>query len=469
MQAQLDPGSFKDPEGRVIVHRGEVYRTLTEDAARRMRASRETLEALCRDGRLIATRLVSRDEAGLPAGVGGETLLHHERVPVITYPFEWSFDMLREAALCTLEVLETCLERGLILKDASAYNVAFHRGRMVFIDTLSIDAYAEGEPWDGYAQFCREFLFPLMLTAYRGVEFQPWFRGRLNGLALADLARLLTWRDLLRKGVLRHVVLQRRLERWFAGADMEIRGRFRDIRFSKGMILANLRGLRKVVASLAYRAAESHWLDYTEKSSYSDEERAQKADFVGRALDRLAPAQVVDLGCNIGDHALIAAGRAAQVVAADLDPACVNTLYRRLGADDVRNVTPMVADLLNPSPGLGWDLRERSPLFDRIRSDAFLALALVHHVAIDGNVPLAAFLDRLSDIAPAGVVEWVDKQDGMVRRMLRNRTDVFPDYDWAHFERLLRERFTLAEVAESHQGQRKLCLVLPRDREPPSP
>lgn len=238
--AAFDPGSFKDPDGRVIVHRGEVYRTLTEDTARRMRANHETLEALSRDGKLIASRLISREEAGLPAELCGETLLHHERVPVVTYPFEWSFDMLREAAVCTLDVLKQCLAQGLILKDATAYNVAFHRGRMVFIDTLSIDTYAEGEPWEGYAQFCREFLFPLMLTAYRGVEFQPWFRGRLNGLALADLARLLSWRDLVRRGVLRHVVLQRRLESWFAGADVDIRGRFRDIRFSKQMILANL-------------------------------------------------------------------------------------------------------------------------------------------------------------------------------------------------------------------------------------
>jgi ribosomal protein L11 methylase PrmA len=471
MDVKFDPGSFKDPEGRVFHHEGVVYRTLSEAAARRMQELSGTIEGLVRDGLLIDSQLVSHREAGLPAERFGKILMRHQRIGVVTYPFEWSFDMLRDAALCTLDMLEHCLDRGLILKDATAYNVAFQRGRMRFIDTLSIDSYQDGEPWDGYAQFCREFLFPLMLTAYRGVEFQPWLRGELNGLPLPDFARLLTGRDYLRSGVLRHVILPRRLEKSFSDSDVAIRSNFRDIRFSKELIGANLRGLRKLIGSLSYGAADSVWIDYEKTSSYSDDASRAKADFVNRALSRLTPAgsnptRIVDLGCNLGSYSLLAAETASSVIALDIDPACVNVLYRRLGQGAKGEVTPMVGNLLNPSPGLGWNLQERRPLFERIGSDAFLALALVHHICIGGNVPLASFLDLLAGIAPGGVLEWVDKSDSMVQRMLRNRADVFADYTWENFEKLLRQRFELAEVLESHEGKRRLCLLLPRDLSP---
>ena len=465
MANRFDPGSFKDPEGRVFLANGEVYRTLGAAAEGRMRALAEdgVLDRLAADGLLIPTRLVSAADAGLDPREVGEAVLHHERIGVFTYPFEWSFEMLRDAALVTLDLLEACLGRGLVLKDASAYNVAPHNGRMVFFDALSIDRHEDGTPWDGYAQFCREFLFPLMLTAYRGVDFQHWFRGRLDGLALADIARLVSWRDCLRPGVLRHVVLQARLERSFARADVKLRASFRDVKYSRDLIAANVRGLRKLVRGLRYKAAGSVWIDYGKESSYSEESRKTKADFVARALERLAPEQVVDLGCNVGDYSLIAARLARRVVSLDADPACIDALYRRLRDGRVVNVAPLVGDLLNPSPGLGWNLRQRAPLFERIgASGAFLALALIHHIRIGGNVPLAAVLDLLRGLAPAGVVEWVDKRDSMVQRMLRNRVDVFDDYDWPTFEALARERFTVAEVVDIHGGERKLCLLTPR-------
>ena len=465
MTGEFDRGSFKDPEGRVYIQDGNVFRTLSGDASRRMRALSESgvLGQLAASGLLIPTRFMAATDAGLDAATVGESVLQHERIPLFTYPYEWSFDMLRDGALTTLDLLETCLAHDLVLKDASAYNVAPHRGRMVFFDALSIDRYEDGMPWEGYAQFCREFVFPLMLTAYRRVEFQHWFRGQIDGLDLSAFARLLSWRDCLRKGVFRHVVLQAKLERSFAGQDVKLRGSFKDIKYSKDLIVANLHGLHKLLRGLRYRPENSIWIDYAGQSSYSDAAQRTKADFVVRALRRIAPEQVIDLGCNTGAYALAAAQHAARVTAVDNDPACINVLYRRLKESGIENVVPVVNDLLNPSPALGWNLQQRRSLLERVRSNAFLALALVHHIRIAGNVPLAAILDLLRNIAPAGVVEWVDKSDGMVARMLRNRADVFDDYNWKTFERLLRERFTLSDVAETHDGARKLCLLLPRE------
>ena len=463
MNTAFDPGSFRDPEGRVFQHDGRIYRTLSAAAQSRMRALIDdgVLADFIARGLLLDCSLVAARDEGLDDAAVGATVMRHTRIATMTYPYEWSFDMLRHGALATLDLLSACLQRDLILKDATAYNLAVHDGAMTFFDTLSIDRYVDGSPWDGYAQFCREFLFPLMLTAYRGVEYQPWYRGAMAGIAVRQFARLMGWRDKLRPGVLKHVTLQARLERSFADADVEMRGEFTRVKFSKALIEANIAGLRKLIAGLGYAAGDSVWASYTATHSYSAEDAAAKRAFVVAAVERLAPRTLIDLGGNTGDYTLAVADRLEHAICVDIDPACINTLWRRLRADGVTNVVAMVSDLTNPSPAQGWALAERAGLHGRLRADAFLALALVHHLAIGGNVPIDRIVAMLAGTAPGGVVEWVDKSDAMVQRMLRNRTDVFADYDWEHFRAALESRFTIADMVETHAGARRLVMLMP--------
>ncbi len=464
MDVKFDPGSFKDPDGRIFEYQGNIYRTLSSSAADRMRAREAdgTLAALIDQGLLIDSELVSASSVGLADASLGDTVMRHARIPVLTYPSEWSFDMLRDAALVTLDLLQQGLERDLMLKDATAFNVAFHDGRMQFFDTLSIDDYAAGAPWDGYAQFCREFLFPLMLTSYRGIEFQPWLRGSLSGIPVRAFARLLSLREKFRGPVMKHVVLQAKLDRSFADTDTEMRSSFKTMKFSKPMIVGNVAGLAKTLRKLSYEAGDSVWGDYASNHSYSAEDETTKRQFVDQAVDHLSPSTVVDLGGNIGDYSFLVAPKVDRVLCVDIDPACINTLYRRIRDGGPTNVVPIVGDLLNPTPALGWNLTERRDLFDRIRSESFFALALVHHLAIGGNVPLPRVVETLHRIAPSGVVEWVDKQDAMVQRMLRNRTDVFEDYTWDVFRSELERRFNIVKTVETHNGARRLCLLEPR-------
>lgn len=461
---EFDPGSFKDPDGRIFEYQGSIYRTLSSDALIRMRA-REldgTLGVFINQGLLIESALVGSAEVGLGGAGVGETVMRHARIPVVTYSSEWSFDMLRDAALVTLELLQKCLEKDLIIKDATAFNVTFRDGRMQFFDTLSIDDYTPGAPWDGYAQFCREFLFPLMLTSYRGIEFQPWVRGSLLGIPVRTFARFLGPREKLRFPVIKHVVLQAKLDRGFAHTDSEVRSSFKTMNFSKSMIAANVTGLLGTIRKLNYEAGDSVWGDYADSHSYSAEDETTKRQFVDQAVTQLSPSTVVDLGGNIGEYSFLAASKVDRVLCVDIDPACINTLYRRIRDGGPTNVVPIVGDLLNPTPALGWNLTERRDLFERIRSDSFFALALVHHLAIGGNVPLPRVVETLYRIAPSGVVEWVDKQDAMVRRMLRNRTDVFENYTWDAFRTELERRFHIVKTVETHNGARRLCLLAPR-------
>jgi hypothetical protein len=461
VKPSFDPGSFKDNEGRVFASGGRLFRSLSPDAAARMRRlyAQEQIPSLIKAGLIVPSWLDPVDLPELPDGVSPDAVMEHTRVGAFTYAYEWPFDMLRDAALLTLDLLERCLAMELILKDATPYNIAYFEGRLVFVDILSIDDYKDGQPWDAYGQFCREFLFPLMLTAYKGVDFQTWLRGAFNGIPASDIWRLFGVRDVFRKGVVKHAYLQSLFEKSFGGGDDNVRGKFSRSVFSKDMILANVRSLRRLVEGLPYEHGKTEWINYESDHSYGDGEQQAKLDFVKDAMTTLGPDQVVDIGCNTGQYARAAAASASLVIAADIDPACINTLYRRLSHDGVRNITPVVANLLNPSPAQGWNLAERKSLLPRLKSDGFLALALVHHICITGNVPVADFVALLAEIGRCGVVEWVDKSDAMVRRMLRNRIDVFDDYTWDEFRTALERHFAIERVQESHDGARKLVMV----------
>ncbi len=462
MTAVTEPASFRDPASTVFYVGGQVFRGLRGDAAADWAALRATpffAEAVAA-GRLIGTEEVA-------AHGDWPTVLRHDPVPVISYPFEWTFAQLQDAALLHLDLLIGALRHGLTMKDGYAYNVQWRGAAPVFIDIPSFER-GTGGPWAGYRQFCQTFLFPLLLQAHRGAPFRPWLRGQVDGIEPRQIRALFGGRDLLRAGVFRNVYLHRAME-----ARTEHGGRgaravgeeLRESGFSAELALAAARSLRKLVAGLRWprggRAGGSHWASYQETSSYSNDERAAKVAFVDAALAGTAPRLVLDLGCNDGTFSRIAAEHAAYVVAVDGDEPTVDGLYRSLRAAGDRRILPLVLDLTDPSPGIGWRGRERPPFEERVRPDAVLCLALVHHLAITANLPLPAVVDWLRDFGGRVVVEFVHPEDPMAERLLSHKpAGLFPDYRRDAFEALLADRFTVERRAEL--GTRTLYAAAPR-------
>ena len=460
-----EPGSFRDPESQVFYLDGEVVRALSSDALQDWEAlSRSSLfERFAGAGRLIGTERLDAADVPDAARNGWAAFLRHERVPFVSYPYEWPFGMLRDAALLQLELLVAGLDEGLILKDASPYNVQWRGTEPVFIDVGSFERLREGEPWAGYRQFCMLCLYPLMLEALRGVAFQPWLRGSIDGIAPEAMWRLLSRRHLFRRGVLTHVYLHARLERRYADRRRDVSEELRSAGFKKELIAANARGLQRVVSGLEPRPAPSAWSEYGERAHYTDADRAAKEAFVARCAASRHWRLAWDLGCNDGAFSRIVAEHADSVVAVDGDPAVVDALYRRLRADGDAKILPLVNDLADPSPGLGWRGRERKALEGRGPPDLTLALALVHHLAITRNVPLLEILDWLAELGTSLVVELPLPDDPMTRRLLAaKRDDLHRDYNREHFERLLGERFALERTEELPSGTRVLYFARPR-------
>jgi hypothetical protein len=388
--------------------------------------------------------------------------LRHERIPFVSYPYEWSFSMLRRAALLQLELLLEALEDGVILKDGSSYNVQWRGATPVFVDVGSLEPLRPGEAWAGYRQFCMLNLYPLLLQAYKGIPFNAWLRGSLEGIAPAEMRRLLSGGAVFRRGVLTHVRLHSSLEGRHGKSDRNVRGELREAGFGKDLVHSNVKRLLRLVRGLKPPETTSAWTRYETTTTYDEAAAERKAAFVKEAAAARRRRLAWDLGTAHGNHARIAARHADYTVALDADPAVVDKLFRALAEEGEESILPLHSDLADPSPALGWRGRERMPLEARGRPELVLCLALVHHLALSANVPLTELVDWLRSLDATVVVEFVTPDDPMAKRLLeRKPPGTHPDYDRATFERLLGEAFTVERTEELASGARVLYRCRP--------
>jgi SAM-dependent methyltransferase len=455
----FEPGSFRDRTARVFYHQGEVFRGLTERALEEWRAlsSTQFYRHFSASGVIISTEQVDRP---LHSAAGSDdawaAVLRHEPVPFISYPYEWSFSMLQDAALLQLDLLLAALDEEMTIKDASAFNIQWKGVRPVFVDVASFQRLLPGETWVAYRQFCRLFLYPLLLQAYRNVPFQPWLRGNLDGIDADVCRRLLCGRDYLKPGVLTHVYLQARAQAAYASSRRDVRADLRAAGFDTRLIRANATRLRALITGLKWKEQRSVWSEYERCGHYEAADAAQKRDFVRRVATAREWNLVWDLGCNLGTFSRLAAERARYVVALDADHLAVDRFYRSLREDGIQTILPLVGNLADPSPDLGWRNLERQRLTRRGRPDLVLCLALIHHLVISANIPLTEFLQWLGELGADLVIEFVTRDDPMVRALLRNKDDQYTDYDQALFDRELASRFTLVRRQPLGSGTRIL-------------
>lgn len=470
--AITEPASFRDPDTGVFYADGGVYRGLSQRAEpdwERLQAT-SFFARLIKEGKVVDTEVVGEaavaaDVQGAipasPRGMPWSLVLRHERVPVVSYPFEWPFAMLREAAMLHLDVLLAALDETISMKDGTAYNVQFFGSRPVFVDIGSFEP-ADG-PWPGYRQFCQTMLFPLMIQAYLGVPFQPLLRGKVDGLSPTDVSGMFSGLARFRRGVLRNVTVHSLLERRVTAGSQDVKQRLTKAGYNVELAKAAARNLRKLVDRLEVGGRGSVWSDYRDTCSYSDADVQAKERFVGDALAAIDPGTVIDLGANDGAYSLLAADHADYVVAADGDEAVIDRLYRRLRSERREDILPLVLDLTDPSPALGWRNRERTPFVHRVRPDAVLALALVHHLAIGANVPLSEVVDWLVSLGRRLIVEFVDRDDPMVKRLLGNKPrGLFDDYQRSTFESALQKRCRIERTETLSGGTRNLYVAVPQ-------
>lgn len=440
MITEASGASFRDPSGYIYREGGLLLRSVHISYAPHYDLLNDSglYRALVDRGWLIAHEEVAHEPRP-----GLHRVLRPTVIPYISYPYEWCFSQLKDAALLTLDIQIESLARDMVLKDASAYNVQFVGTRPVFIDTLSFERYVDGAPWIAYRQFCEHFLGPLALMAYRDLRLRELLTRFIDGLPLDLVSSLLPARTRLRYGLFAHVHLHARSQR--RHSDGSGRSSAATRRIPKTRLLALMQSLRATVERCHLPDRQTEWSHYYDATNYPKEAMAAKTELVRRFVDEAAdPGEIVhDLGANTGRFSRVIAASGRTVVSHDLDDLAVERNYQE-SRGETSNVLPLVLNLTNPSPSLGWGLEERDSALDRIRGTV-VALALIHHLAISNNVPLDRIASLFAKVARALVIEFVPKEDSQVQRLLASRQDIFPDYTRERFEAVCLRQFDILE------------------------
>ena len=424
-----DPGSFRDPASQVLRDGDLILRALDARGAEAWNAVKDKpfMKKAIADSRIVGTTDSERSVDG------AAWVLEHPLLPVITYPYEWTFSMLRDAALLQLDLLTEALADGVTIKDATPFNIQFVGGRPVFIDIGSFEPYQEGEPWIGYRQFTRQFLFPLMLHAWSGLPHQVWLRGDMEGPTAKQTRSLLPSGKRKKPSVALHVSLQARMEERMSGE--AVRGDLKEAGFSADLILANVARLRKLIDSLEWEPASATWSEYVD-CTHVGRDRDNKGEFLRSALERTTPAVVADFGANDAHFSLIAASLGAHAVAIDGDEPVLDLVYR---SGPHNGLSIVVSDLTNPTPAQGWAGAERPSLFDRVAPDLVIAYGVIHHLIYTASIPPKTVMTWLRSFGCPVVVEFVSPEDAMVAKLTANKLDVelHPGRTEAEFRKLL--------------------------------
>ncbi len=463
MAAERVAGSYRDRKGYVFTSGERILRGVDTGAAEVQQdfIASKVFKRLVGSGQFIGTEIAKDDPAELGI-LGAALLLEHERVPFVSYPYEWPFAALRAAALLHLDVHLELLEHGYTLSDASAYNIQFRGPKPVFIDVLSVERYVEGAYWNGHRQFCDQFLSPLLFSAKFGVPYNAMYRGKLEGFSSTELASLLRLRDKFSLQTLLNIVLPA----WFESAARRGRVAAKGVANRRALPKSSLRsmlmGLRRWIERLSPPSSLTDWTSYAADNTYHSEERAAKREFVAQAVRGASPRAVLDLGCNTGDYASVAlSAGAGYVIGAEADPATAHLAFLRAQKEQL-NFLPIVQDAANASPAQGWLGAERPSFMERGKFDFLIALAVEHHLAIGRNIPLDQVVQWMVSLAPKGLIEFVQKTDTTVRRMLSLREDIFSDYTEENFRNLLAAN---ARIVESKTVSKEGRIIFFYDRE----
>jgi len=447
------PASYRDPSGFVFRHEGRIYRMVNA-------SYREDYDLLMQSGlyrsltdkKMMLPHTDVSTEFSLQAPA--YKVIQPEPVPFWTYPYEWSFEQLKQAALLTLQLNKVALAQNMILKDATAYNIQFTGGKPILIDSLSFEQYTAGAPWKAFRQFCTHFLYPLLLQSKVEGLNPAIFSQYPDGISAKLTASLLPKSSKYNLNNWLYLYLPAKLE------GRQDSGKQRSISVSKTKILQNIEQLSGFIQKMKPPVAHSDWNHYYSETILSQEYLQFKEQTVTQWLKEKSPKTTVDVGCNTGVFSFIAAQNSGQVVSLDTDPYSIDLLFLKAQKEGIKNLTTFVGDICNPAAAFGWNNAEQSALLSRLKGEVVLALALIHHLALTKNVPLDMILETFAGISTEYVImEFVPKSDPRSQTLLQNKTDIFPAYTQTHFEAAAKQFFTIEKQTPMQGSERVLYLL----------
>jgi len=442
MDSHLEmPSAYRDPSGFVFRMNGQYYRQVNQSYA----ADYEHLFSSGLYQELTRKKwLIPHEEITDAPGTKDryKTILP-EQIPVISYPYEWSPQQLQDAGLLTLSITRAAIEKGMILKDATPFNIQFLHGKPIFIDTLSLELYDPAKPWIAYRQFCESFLFPLYLQHYQKGDVDKLAMAYPEGIPAALTARLLPSKSRWKAGVWMHVLLQSKIQKDYQGSNKPPGSR--SPAFSKTRLSRILEHLENILKTLTTGIPQSKgWSNYYDETILSAAYLDKKEKLFCDMLESLTPASALDLGANNGHFSRLLAAKNIRTIAVDADWRCIGDMYQQHRKNPVGHLLPLCIDLCYPTPDMGWLNKERPGFIRRAHSELVIALALVHHLALQRNIPLSGIADLLAALTGQWlIIEFVPLSDIKAQTLVENKNRYHPDYGITHFETCFSRYFNI--------------------------
>lgn len=452
-----ETSSFRDPSGFVFFQNGELYRQINK-------IYHEDYELLISSGlfeRLKRKRkIVSHMEVQIPSPEPDLLfkIIKPEPIKFISYPYEWSFSQLKDAALLTLNIQKEALLSDMILKDASAYNIQFQDGHPILIDTLSFTKYIEGEAWTAYKQFCQHFLAPLSLMSLKDIQLNELLKNHIDGIPLELTSKLLPVKSWLNFRLLSHIHLHAKAQKNITIKSTNNKQPTQTI--SKTALIGIIENLEKTIKRITWTPSGTNWLDYYQATNYSESAFEKKKGIIRELLLSIQPKTVIDLGANTGVFSRECRELdGCYVVSSDVDPGAVELNYLEAKRAKERYLLPLVIDLTNPSPSIGWGNEERLSFTKRAKADVIMALALIHHLAISNNLPLIKIFKFFSTMGKYIIIEFVPKEDSQVQRLLSTREDIFNEYTLEGFIKVAKNYYEVIRQIAIPETNRTIFLL----------
>lgn len=456
--SQISPSSFRDPSGFVFFEDNLLYRQVNINY-------KKNYDLLMNSGlykSLVDSRLMlshKEVDVNYAKTKNAYKVIKPELISFVSYPYEWSFGQLKDATLLTLKVQKIALDFGMTLKDCSAYNIQFRKGKPILIDTLSFEEYKEDIPWVApYRQFCRHFLAPLSLMAYKDIRLNKLLQIYIDGVPLDLASTLLPKHTYLKSNIFYHVHINAKVQRHLTDTKLGSKQQ----KMKKKDILTLVDKLESAIMKMEWKPKGTEWAQYYDdpnSTNYPQKAFEHKKKLVNEFLDKINPKNVVDMGANIGVFSRIASDKGIFTISADTDPAAVQKNYLKSVENNETNILPLLIDLTNPSPDMGWHNHERKSFLKRMPKDTVMALALIHHLAISNNLPFEKIAEFFSKICSSLIIEFIPKSDSNVERLLSRREDIFPDYTQQNFEEEFNEFFNILDSKKIEDSERTLYLM----------
>ncbi len=454
------PSSFRDPSGYIFNKNGVVKRLIKPVYFKQYTSLKETgfFDKLFQNQLLIPHK-EERSSAT-------EIVLVPEQIPFITYPYEWSFLQYKEAALLTLKIQKFALEHGYTLKDASAFNVTFHNGQAMFIDTLSFDFYKDNEPWRAYKQFIGHFLGPLLLAHYHGSQSLNLLSNFIDGIPISMLSSMLPFKTRLNPFLYSNVHLLSKFEKKHNDDD---HGDFKkQTHLSKKAQLNIVTALYGYIKKLTL-SEHSEWGDYYNKTNYSHDAFTSKSSIINKWIKSLEPLTIIDVGGNDGKFIRQIGHNFTQALVCDIDSNAVDFNYKTAKVNHEKNIQPFVLDVLNPTADIGFNNEERASFIKRIKKfnpDVTMALAVIHHMTLTGNIPFNMSAQFFASFSRFLIIEFPTRKDSWVKRLLdvkRDFKDHFGFYDLDNFISGYSEFFEIQDQIPVDNSERIMFLLRRKD------